>query len=107
MSVATKVYSVPRGLADMLGELADPRLNGAACVGHHDLYSAVEGESKQERLDRERTARNVCSWCPVLDQCAEVTDELHPSHRAGMTWAGTTWNWNGTRPDRPTDEPES
>lgn len=102
MSVATKLYPVPRGLADMLGGLADPRLNGAACVGHHELYSAVEGETQQEQLDRERTARNVCAWCPVLDQCAEVTEELHPSHRAGMTWAGVTWSASGTRPARNT-----
>jgi hypothetical protein len=52
-----------------------PQLNGAACVGRHQLYDEIpdRGQSDQRR-QRYQAATGVCSRCPVRVLC--------PSHRA-------------------------
>nr|WP_176458763.1 WhiB family transcriptional regulator [Rhodococcus sp. 15-649-1-2] len=46
------------------------RLDGAACIGHADLFDPPgEGESRPSADARHRAAARVCWTCPVLDAC--------------------------------------
>ncbi|MDV8065537.1 WhiB family transcriptional regulator [Rhodococcus sp. IEGM 1366] len=70
-----------------LSVLIDPRLFGAACVGHHHLFdAALDGEKYDERAARHLEAVQICQGCPVLEACREVAIE-NPKAIAGV-WAG-------------------
>jgi hypothetical protein len=52
-----------------------PLLNGAACVGRHQLYDEIPGRGQlDQRRQRYQAAAGVCSWCLVRVLC--------PSRRA-------------------------
>lgn len=73
--------------APELQALFDPRLVGASCVGHHELFDhEVDGESTTDRLTRHAQAITICRRCPVSTACREVALE-HLDHIAGI-WAG-------------------
>ncbi len=70
-----------------LSVLIDPRLYGAACVGHHHLFDAeVDAEKSTDRPARHEQATRICQRCPVFDACDEVASENQRSV-AGV-WAG-------------------
>lgn len=70
-----------------LSVLIDPRLYGAACVGHHHLFDAeLEGEKSTDRPARHEAAARICQRCPVFAACDEVATENLRSV-AGV-WAG-------------------
>lgn len=70
-----------------LQNLFDPRLVGAACVGHHELFDhEADGESATDRLTRHAQAITICRRCPVSTACREVALE-HLEHITGI-WAG-------------------
>lgn len=67
--------------------LVDPRLTGAACVGHAHLFDAAHpNEPRPDRAARHRAAVEICQRCPVLAPCATVAAEL--GARAVGVWAG-------------------
>ncbi|NMD58968.1 UNVERIFIED_ORG: transcription factor WhiB [Nocardia globerula] len=73
--------------ASELQALFDPRLVGAACVGHHDLFDEhLEDECVADRLTRHSQAVAICRRCPVIAACREVALE-HLDHISGI-WAG-------------------
>lgn len=91
----TRAGAVPRagtlGSVDREGSikllsaiLADlPRLDGAACIGHHDLYDEQpEGRSHQRRDEqraRGELAAAGCAGCPVRARCpSRWTDRPFP-----------------------------
>lgn len=68
-------------------DLTDPRLTGAACVGHAHLFDAEhDDEPRPDRNARHRAAAEICARCPVLAACDTVAGELG-THAAGV-WAG-------------------
>ncbi|MFI8661852.1 WhiB family transcriptional regulator [Rhodococcus qingshengii] len=70
-----------------LSVLIDPRLFGAACVGHHDLFDAAHhGERWADGHARHEAAAQICRHCPVFAACDEVANE-NPRSVAGV-WAG-------------------
>lgn len=70
-----------------LSVLIDPRLFGAACVGHHDLFDGeLDGEKSTDRPARHDAASQICAGCPVFAACDEVANENLRSV-AGV-WAG-------------------
>lgn len=70
-----------------LSVLIDPRLFGAACVGHHDLFDASHhGERWADGHARHEAASQICARCPVFAACDEVANE-NPRSVAGV-WAG-------------------
>ncbi|MEV6660626.1 WhiB family transcriptional regulator [Nocardia fluminea] len=81
-------------------DLADPRLTGAACVGHAALFDAEhDDEPRQDRDARHRDAADICESCPVLAACHTVAAELG-THAAGV-WAGRAERARRGRPLRP------
>ena len=70
-----------------LSVLIDPRLFGAACVGHHDLFDAeIDSEKSTDRPARHDQAARICQRCPVFAACDEVANE-NPNAIGGV-WAG-------------------
>lgn len=68
-------------------DLADPRLIGAACVGHAALFDAEhDDETRPRRNARHRAAVAICQTCPVLAPCHVVANEL--GTQAAGVWAG-------------------
>jgi WhiB family transcriptional regulator, redox-sensing transcriptional regulator len=55
---------------------------GAACRGSEGalFYSADNAERKEDRLERERTAKRICSGCGVRDDCLQAALERHESY---------------------------
>lgn len=87
-------------------DLADPRLTGAACVGHAGLFDAEDhGEPSPARRARHRAAIDICERCPVLAACHVVAAELG-THAAGV-WAGRARGATAGRgrPPRPRSAP--
>lgn len=77
--------------------MRDNPLDGALCVGHHDLFDSVLPFDHWE-------AREICKSCPVIAACE---DRLEHARMAAMrggdgpqgTWAGRLITWND-RPSR-------
>ncbi len=60
----------------------------AACRGRTDLFFAPDtSESRAERADRERSAKEVCRGCAVRAECLE--ESLSSQERFGI-WGGLT-----------------
>jgi WhiB family redox-sensing transcriptional regulator len=58
----------------------------AACAGDDLLlFFGRDGERAEERERREERAREICSWCPVVESCREYA--LEKPERFGF-WAG-------------------
>lgn len=57
--------------------LADtPRLEDAACIGHHALFDpAQEHEPASAANRRHRLATELCKQCPVLVECRHWASE--------------------------------
>ena len=43
----------------------------SACTGQTDLFFAPPGERPEARALREAKAREICSVCPVLEECRD------------------------------------
>lgn len=56
----------------------------AVCVGRHELFFPIVGESAFERIGRERSAKRVCATCPVIDDCRTWAR----AHREPGIWGG-------------------
>lgn len=54
----------------------------AACRGpHSEVFFPPSGsERKEERLDRERAAKSICSTCPVRTDCLNYAMRIHEPH---------------------------
>ncbi|WP_213572469.1 WhiB family transcriptional regulator [Rhodococcus sp. USK13] len=75
----------------VLAALFNPRLVGAACVGHHELFDdRHEREQETERAARHAAAVRICARCPVRTACRDVASE-HTQHIEGV-WAGQLQN---------------
>lgn len=49
-----------------------PRLDGAACIGHAELFDPPgDGETRTAADARHRAAARVCWTCPVIDTCRD------------------------------------
>ena len=91
-------------LAQVLAGLVDPRLEGAACAGHHDLFDARDDhEPREHHTQRVALARTICGTCPVLDACHHAAQSLKRSQRTGV-WAGRYYDLQG-RPHTGEDTP--
>ena len=57
--------------------LADiPKLDGAACHGRHELFDSAPRNGRryqQEEQIRLAEAARICSSCPVVQRCPDVT----------------------------------
>ncbi|MGH3513391.1 MAG: hypothetical protein ACRDRB_14090 [Pseudonocardiaceae bacterium] len=67
----------PDGTVRLLAAILtdQPRLPGAACIGHHRTYDPLPRDhqhQRQEQLRRTEAAR-ICAGCPVTDRCPDVT----------------------------------
>ncbi|WOC12616.1 transcriptional regulator [Gordonia sp. MP11Mi] len=93
----------PTGTIDLLSKvLADsPKLTGAACIGHHELFDAKSPDETPETVeDRHERAAALCWQCPALDDCTEWASSLSRSARpAGLV--ATRAPRPGPRPGRP------
>lgn len=57
------------------------RLDGAACIGHADLFDPpADGEPRTAVDGRHRTATTICWTCPVLDACRTWAEGEPSSH---------------------------
>lgn len=70
-----------------------PRLAGAACRDHRDLFDAAQangrGHSARRLADARAAAIRVCSErCPAFDQCAAWLDTLPRRQRPSGVVAG-------------------
>ncbi|WP_301148997.1 WhiB family transcriptional regulator [Mycobacterium simiae] len=68
-----------------------PRLPGAACRDHRDLFAAtvVEGRSRPESIDATREqARAICRGCPALDACRDWVRSTPEARRPAGIVAG-------------------
>lgn len=79
------------GTTRALSQLADPRLNGAACAGPHahlfdDALDEHPHETNDQRRHRHDQARAICQRCPVQAPCRTVANEL--GRYALGVWAG-------------------
>lgn len=60
----------------------------AACRGERAaFYPPLQGESKSERLTRERIAKSICETCTVRDECLDHA--IDHDERYGI-WGGLT-----------------
>jgi WhiB family transcriptional regulator, redox-sensing transcriptional regulator len=76
--------------ADLLAELASaPRLPGAVCVGHSDIWSPTEPDlDDTDTTERIAFAVKVCRRCPALTVCRTWFDSLRPQDRPRGVVAG-------------------
>lgn len=74
-------------------------MDRAACREQHRsaFYPPVLGETKYERLVRERTAKTVCVGCAVRDECLQYA--IDHDERYGI-WGGLTDGERRRRFDR-------
>ncbi|MBY4570383.1 hypothetical protein ACN95_10175 [Gordonia sihwensis] len=66
----------PTATIDLLKRILTglPKLEGARCVGHHELFDARGAdEDRDEAVKRHMTAVSLCHRCPVIDACAAFT----------------------------------
>lgn len=66
----------PTATIDLLKRILTglPKLEGARCVGHHELFDArAADEDQDEAVKRHMTAVSLCHRCPVIDVCAAFT----------------------------------
>ncbi|MCQ4360638.1 hypothetical protein KQR54_05685 [Mycobacterium gordonae] len=84
-------------IADLLAELAAaPRLNGALCRGHSDLFDAAErGDDTRDTAERLAYAVRACRYCPALEPCRRWFDALPVRQRPRGVTAGLI---NGRKP---------
>ncbi|MFE3441656.1 WhiB family transcriptional regulator [Nocardia sp. NPDC059180] len=76
---------------ELLANLFDERLVGAACVGRANLFDDHRhGEDEQQTADRHAEAARICGRCPVRDQCDTAAAEL--DRAASGVWAGRVRN---------------
>ncbi|WP_167659969.1 WhiB family transcriptional regulator [Nocardia mangyaensis] len=74
-------------IRELAAELADDRLDGAACTGRASLFDAeVDGEDDTDRAYRLDAAARICHDCPVLVACNITAREL--GGQAVGVWAG-------------------
>ncbi|MGS2805958.1 WhiB family transcriptional regulator [Nocardia sp. MW-W600-9] len=74
-------------IRELAAELADDRLDGAACTARAPLFDAVvDGEDDDDRLYRLIAAARICHDCPVLVACNRIARELGAD--AIGVWAG-------------------
>lgn len=76
---------------DLLDSLAGiPRLPGALCRGHHDVFDPPwsEHEDKTDREQRIAFALKLCRSCPALASCTQWLDSLPPKQRPHGVVAG-------------------
>jgi WhiB family redox-sensing transcriptional regulator len=64
-----------------------PRLPGAACRGHHELFDPHHGDAP-ERPGAEAKALALCHRCPALAGCSAWFDGLPPKQRPHGVIAG-------------------
>lgn len=88
MSVIDDIYAtVLRGA---------PRLDGAACVGHHETMDEYDDPGII------LAAKAICDQCGARAACREFVESLPPTHRPFGTTAGEL-----RRPPRPRQRKES
>ncbi|BBX93114.1 hypothetical protein CQY21_21570 [Mycolicibacterium boenickei] len=87
-------------LEGLFGALSDvPRLEGAKCVGKHELFDArEERESVEHAAERHEAAIHLCRSCLALSACAAWFDSLPKSKRPGGVTAARP---NPMPPGRP------
>lgn len=81
----------PLGL--LIAILSDtPRLPGALCRDHPDLFDATHASGKaamtRHLTEARAAAKAVCRACPAIDPCGQWADGLRPSERPGGVVAG-------------------
>lgn len=77
-------------LQELLADLAAaPRLSGASCRGHAQLFDRTSGKSQATDTRKARTAAlTVCHTCPALQACSGWLDRLPPNQRPTGVVAG-------------------
>jgi Transcription factor WhiB len=74
-------------LAAMMGVISGiPRLDGAACVGEHDLFDNHEGPAADDAIA-------ICHQCPARVECERWFLSLRPSERPPGITAGHAHHW--------------
>lgn len=75
-------------IRELAAELADDRLDGAACTGRAPLFDtdAAPDEDDDDRAYRLGSAARICRSCQVLAACDTIAREL--GGRAVGVWAG-------------------
>jgi hypothetical protein len=102
MSARKRREPASASISDTLTGLIDPRLFGAACIGHHELFDAErDHERTPEREARHAAACLICAQCPVIAACRQVAAE-NRDHVAGV-WAGRVH----TKTTTPQQEPSA
>lgn len=88
--------ALPELLADLA---AAPRLPGASCRGHAQLFDRTilrRGHQKDARQAR-TAALSICHDCPALDHCRAWLDRLPPDERPIGVVAGQLVSEDKTR----------
>lgn len=77
-------------LADLLADLAAaPRLPGASCRGHAQLYDrTTENSHAHDTREARAAALALCQACPALPACRRWLDRLPPDQRPTGVVAG-------------------
>jgi len=83
----------PAVFADLLAELEAtvPRLPGAACVGHHELFDLLPaGTRNPDYWEQTAAALQLCRGCPALQACKQWLVSLASAARPSGVVAGMT-----------------
>jgi WhiB family redox-sensing transcriptional regulator len=77
-----------------------PRLPGAACRDHPDLFDAThatgQGAMTLQLAQTRDAAIRICRTCPALDPCRAWLDNVIPPYRPGGVVAGRIVTTRGT-----------